>query len=242
MRRPLFVGIADDHAVVRSGLRAFLDTQDDMVLSVETTTGDDLIEALGHLEPGTRPDVVLVDLVMPGRDGIATTLEIRRLFADVAVIVLTSFADVVRVRAALSAGAAGYLLKTAGPDELVTAIRVAHRGHTYLDAGIARELALDASATVAHHELLTPREREVLALVAAGRSNQEIAQQLVIAERTARTHVSHVLAKLNLSSRTQAALWAVQAGIVSKDAAQRLGVERIDPALSSSQPTSSRED
>lgn len=217
MPQSLLVGIADDHAVVRSGLRAFLDTQDDLAVSVEATSGDDLVERLAGLEPGARPQVVIVDLVMPGRDGIATTAEIRRRFDDIAVVILTGFADTDRVRAALRAGAAAYVLKTAGPDELVTAIQVAHRGQTYLDADIARALADYSSATPAHLGLLTPREREVLALVAAGRSNKQIAQQLVITERTARTHVSHLLAKLNLTSRTQAALWAVQASIAGTE-------------------------
>lgn len=217
MPEALLVGIADDHAVVRSGLRAFLDTENDLVVSVEATSGDDLVERLDGLEPAARPQVVIVDLVMPGRDGIATIAEIRRRFEGIAVVVLTSFADTDRVRAALRAGAAAYALKTAGPDELITAIRAAHRGQTYLDADVARALADYSSVAPAHHGLLSSREREVLALVGVGRSNKQIAQQLVITERTARTHVSHVLAKLNLSSRTQAALWAVQAGIVGTD-------------------------
>ena len=213
----MIIGIADDHAVVRSGLRALLEPEDDLVVTVEASSGDDLVERIAGLEPSARPQVVIIDLVMPGRDGIATTAEVRRRFDDIAVVVLTSFTDTDRVRAALRAGAAAYVLKTAGPDELITAIHVAHRGQTYLDADIVRALAEYSSVAPAHYGVLTPREREVLALVGAGCSNKQIAQRLVITERTARTHVSHLLAKLNLTSRTQAALWAVQAGIAGAE-------------------------
>ena len=211
--KPVRVAIADDHVVVRSGLRVFLDMQDDIEVLGEVSSGDELLELIANSPVAGRPNVVMIDVVMPGRDGIATTSEIKRRFAGIAVVILTSFPDVARVRAALLAGADAFIVKTAGPDDVVAAIRAAHQGQTHLDPHIARQLAEDNNKPRIHVRDLTPRELEVLALVAAGRSNKEIAERLVIAERTARTHVSHLLTKLDLTSRTQAALWAVRAGL-----------------------------
>jgi DNA-binding NarL/FixJ family response regulator len=157
---------------------------------------------------------VLMDLVMPQLDGVAATKEIKRRHPSVEVVALTSFSEAERVHLALAAGAAGYLLKDAEADEVVAAVRAAYRGEVHLDPVVARTLTRSLVAPQGTATGLTPRERQILVLVAKGRSNRDIADALVISERTARTHVSHVLAKLGLASRTQAALWAVREGLV----------------------------
>jgi DNA-binding NarL/FixJ family response regulator len=201
--------LADDHMVVRRGLRGFFELLDDIEVVGEAEDGRravELVEALG-------PDVVLMDLLMPVMDGIAATAEIKARFPEVEVVALTSFIEEERVTAALEAGATGYLLKDADADDVAVAVRRAHAGEVHLDPQVARLLARrirsgrgDAPA----HEPLTEREREVLALVAKGYANKEIATELDITERTARTHVSNILGKLDLASRTQAALWAIE--------------------------------
>jgi DNA-binding NarL/FixJ family response regulator len=154
-----------------------------------------------------------MDLQMPTMDGVAATAEIKRRWPEVEVVAVTSFVEEERVRAALEAGATGYLLKDADADEVERAIRAAVRGEMHLDPAVARQLAASLRAPASAAATLTPRERDVLALVADGRSNREIARALVVSERTARTHVSNILAKLGLASRTQAALWATREGI-----------------------------
>jgi DNA-binding NarL/FixJ family response regulator len=158
---------------------------------------------------------VLMDLLMPRLDGVAATSAIRQRHPGVQVVALTSFSEAERVHAALVAGAAGYLLKDAGADELAAAIRAAHDGGVHLDPVVARKLTQLLVAPEHTATALTAREREVVVLVARGRSNREIADELVISERTARTHVSNVLVKLGLASRTQAALWAIREGLAS---------------------------
>jgi DNA-binding NarL/FixJ family response regulator len=160
--------------------------------------------------------VVVMDLKMSPVDGVEATRQIRSRFSEVEVVALTSFADDERVHAALQAGASGYLLKDADADEVVTAIRAAHRGELQLDPGVARRLmsSLGIGGRDDMMAELTPRELEVLVLVGEGKANKEIASELEISERTARTHVSNILRKLRLGSRTQAALWAVREGLV----------------------------
>jgi DNA-binding NarL/FixJ family response regulator len=212
---PIRVFLVDDHTVVRRGMRVFIDMLADVEVVGEAADGQAALDELAVLaQLDDLPDVVLMDMLMPRRDGVSATRAIRQQHPSVEVVALTSFSEAERVQAALEAGAAGYLLKDAEADELAAAIRAAHRGEIHLDAAVARKLAQSLVAPQHTATALTPREREVLVLVARGRSNREIADTLVISERTARTHVSNVLVKLGLASRTQAALWAVREGLV----------------------------
>ena len=207
--------VVDDHRVVRRGLRAYLDGEADLTVVGEAGDGGEALEELARLDAGgRRPDVVLMDLAMEPIDGIAATRAIRDRYDDIEIVALTSFAEEERVHAALAAGASGYILKDADADQVAAAVRAAHHGQVQLDAAVARRLlrSLPRPRSPAPEPALTGRELEILRLLAEGRSNKEIAAQLVIAERTARTHVSHILAKLGLASRTQAALWAVREG------------------------------
>lgn len=211
------VVVVDDHAVVRRGLRAFLDSEPDLEVVGDADGGAEALALLERLEQeGRLPDVVLMDLQMSPVDGIESTRLIRARHADIEVVALTSFAEEERVHAAFEAGASGYLLKDADADEVVAAIRAAHRGEFQLVPAVARRLmaSLRSAPRDDRRHQLTARELEVLRLVAAGRANKEIAAELAISERTARTHVSNILSKLDLRSRTQAALWAAGEGIV----------------------------
>src|SRR5438094_2455435 len=209
------VFLVDDHAVVRRGMHAFFDMLDDIEVIGEAVDGPAALDELAVLAAHHGlPDVILMDLVMPRMDGIAATTTIKRLYPDVEVVALTSFSEADRVHVALEAGAAGYLLKDAEADEVVAAVRAAHRGEVHLDPVVARKLTRSLVAPQQTATALTRREREILVLVAQGGSNRDIAKALVISERTARTHVSNVLTKLGLASRTQAALWAIREGLV----------------------------
>lgn len=198
--------IVDDHGVVRRGLRGFFDLLDDIEVVGEAEDGRRAVQLVDAL----IPDVVLMDIVMPAMDGIAAIGEIRSRHPDVEIVALTSFIEEERVTAALEAGATGYLLKDAEADDVAMAVRHAHAGEVHLDPQVARMLARRVRTPLPEHEPLTEREREVLRLVARGHSNKEIAALLDITERTARTHVSNILGKLDLASRTQAALWAIE--------------------------------
>jgi DNA-binding NarL/FixJ family response regulator len=209
-RMTISVWIVDDHAVVRGGLRLFLEAQADIEVTGELATGDETLARLGTIAESSFPDVVVLDQVMPGRDGIATTTALKQLCPAIAVLMLSSFTETPLVKMALRAGAAGYLEKTAGPDDVMDAIRTVNRGRVYLPSEIARRLGAEDSPAQVLPEELTAREREVLGLVAEGLSNRQIAVRLFISERTARSHVSSVLQKLGLSSRTLAALWVTQ--------------------------------
>jgi DNA-binding NarL/FixJ family response regulator len=210
------VFVVDDHEVVRLGLRVFLEATADVEPVGHAADGQAALAQLDALAArGALPDVVLMDLVMPGPDGTTSTALIKKAYPDVAVVVLTSFGETRRVHGALEAGAAGFVLKDADVDEIVRAIRAAHRGEVHLDpavTGVLTRLLVARHRGVAD---LTARERDVLVLVAKGRSNREIGQTLSIGERTVQTHLSNILAKLELSSRTQAALWAVREGLVA---------------------------
>jgi DNA-binding NarL/FixJ family response regulator len=209
--------VVDDHAVVRRGLRGFLDSEPDLEVVGEAEGGADALELLARLASQGRPShVVLMDLKMEPLDGIDSTRQIRSRYSNVEVVALTSFGEEERVHAALAAGASGYLLKDSDADEVSAAIRAAHRGELPLDPAIARGLTSSLRDVPGERPdaELTTRELEILRLLGAGKSNKEIAADLKISERTARTHVSNILAKLDLASRTQAALWAVRRGLV----------------------------
>jgi DNA-binding NarL/FixJ family response regulator len=216
------VFVVDDHGVVRRGVRSYLSIFDDIEVIGEAADGREALESLDALAANAAlPDVVLMDLAMEPVDGVAATRELRARMPEVEVVAITSLIDQSRVEAALAAGASGYLVKDAAPEELAVAIRAARRGEIHLDAAITRRLmaslAPSRDATRDSFEDLSEREREILRLIADGHANKEIARRLVISERTARTHVSHILRKLGLSSRTQAALLAVREGLATPE-------------------------
>jgi DNA-binding NarL/FixJ family response regulator len=206
--------IVDDHAVVREGLRTFLGLQDGIEVVGEAADGVQAVQQAAAL----APDVILMDLVMPRLDGVRAMRTLHERAPQSKVIVLTSFLDDERLLPAIEAGAAGYLLKDVEPSELARAVRTAQAGEAMIDPTVAGRLldtlAGPRPAQAADGDQLTAREREVLALIAAGRSNKRIALELGIAEKTVKTHVGHVLAKLGVADRTQAAVLAVQRRLV----------------------------
>ena len=209
--------MVDDHEIVRRGLLAFLDGEPDIEVLGQASGGAQALELLESMDTeGRRPDVVVMDLQMAPIDGIESTRQVRALYNDIEVVALTSFAEEERVHAALEAGASGYLLKDSDADDVAAAVRAAHRGEVQLDPIVARRLMSSLREHRGDDPLseLTSRELDVLRLVAAGKPNKQIAAELAISERTARTHVSRILRKLRLSSRTQAALWAVREGLI----------------------------
>jgi DNA-binding NarL/FixJ family response regulator len=212
--------VVDDHAVVRSGLLAFLEGERDLEVVGAAEGGAEVLDLLARLDSdGVRPDVILMDLQMSPVDGIESTRRIRARYHDVEVVALTSFGEPERVHRALEAGASGYLLKDAGADEVAAAVRAAHRGELQLDAAVARRLMSTLQESRRYSAELTARELDVVALVGEGKANKEIAFELGIGERTARTHVSNILRKLGLTSRTQLALWAIRERPPSVEAA-----------------------
>ena len=204
------VAIADDHAVVRQGLRTFLELQDDVEVVGEAADGAEAVELVAR----TEPDVVLLDLVMPGLDGIDAARQIREVSPETKVIVLTSYADDDNVFPAIRAGAAGYLLKDVAPQELADGVRRVQRGEALLHPAIAARVMREVAEPGGGREELTAREVEVLRLVARGLQNKQIARELVISERTVKAHVANILAKLDLADRTQAAVYAVRERLV----------------------------
>jgi DNA-binding NarL/FixJ family response regulator len=213
---PIRVLVVDDHAVVRRGLLAFLASEPDLEVVGDAEGGAQAMELLAELDgQGLLPGVVLMDLQMEPQDGIASTRQIKDRYGDeVAVVALTSFGEQERVRAALRAGATGYLLKDADADEVAVAVRAAHRGEVQLDPAVARTLTAPLRTQERNRARdMTTRELEVLRLLGVGATNKGIARALGISERTARSHVSSILSKLGLRSRTQAALWATREGL-----------------------------
>jgi len=209
--------LVDDHTVVLKGLAFFLSMQEDLELVGEANNGKEALKKVGE----AQPDIVLMDLYMPEMDGIEATSCIKKEYPNVKVLVLTSFSDQAHVLPALKAGASGYILKDVEPDQLVEAIRSAYKGNIQLHPDIASALLSQTlpqeekqESSNIHVDVLTARENEVLQLLAKGMSNKEIASVLVITEKTVKAHVSSILGKLNLSDRTQAALYAVKNGIV----------------------------
>lgn len=209
--KPIRVLLVDDHQVVRRGLRTFLEVQDDIEVVGEASDG---AEGVAHAEE-LRPDVVLMDVKMPGTDGIEALKRLRELANPARVLIVTSFTEQRTVVPALRAGASGYVYKDVDPDALAGAIRSVHAGHILLQPEIAGALLSqdDSQGGTGRGSTLTEREREVLGLIADGRSNREIARALVLSEKTVKTHVSNILMKLDLADRTQAALWAVRNGL-----------------------------
>jgi DNA-binding NarL/FixJ family response regulator len=209
--------LVDDHAVVREGLRTFLELQDGIEVVGEAGDGEEAVSAAA----GLRPDVILMDLVMPKLDGVGAMRRLRAVAPECRVVVLTSFLEDEHLLPAIQAGAAGYLLKNAEPAELARAIRAADAGKAIIDPTVAARLvsALADGAVPARsdEDRLTRRERDVLELIVGGRSNKRIAFELGISEKTVKTHVGHVLAKLGVTDRTQAALLAVRDGLVTPD-------------------------
>ena len=209
--------IADDHAVVREGLRALIAAKPGMKVVGEAADGVEAVLKTRSL----HPDVILMDLLMPRKDGVEAIGEIRQENPNVRILVLTSYAEDAKVFTAIQAGALGYLLKDSSPQELIQAIRDVHRGESSLHPTIAlkviQELKRPVEISPPAQEQLTEREVQVLRLVARGLSNQEVAEILVISERTVGTHVSNILDKLCLSNRTQAALYALREGLANLD-------------------------
>lgn len=216
MSQLIRVFVTDDHSIVRKGIKATLELVPDMELVGEATNGREAVEMAG----ASKPDVVLMDLVMPEMDGIEAIRQIKSQHPEISILVLTTFAGEDKVFPAIKAGASGYQLKDSDPEELVTAIRQVYRGEPALHPLIARKVLQELSRPIEGPptpDPLTPREEEILKLVAKGLENPEIADQLVISEATVRTHVSNIMSKLHLASRTQVALYALREGLASLD-------------------------
>jgi Response regulator containing a CheY-like receiver domain and an HTH DNA-binding domain len=208
--------LVDDHQVVRQGLRDFLELQDDIDVVGEAGSGEEGVQLAREL----LPDVVLMDLVMPGIDGVEATRQLKEASPSTRVIVLTSFADDNKVFPAIKAGAISYLLKDVSPEDLAHAIRAAQRNEAVLHPDVAARLMQEFSAprpSETQIDQLTEREMDVLRLIARGKSNKEIADRLVISEKTVKTHVSNILSKLHLADRTQAAIYALRQRLVPMD-------------------------
>ncbi|MGD8584331.1 MAG: response regulator transcription factor [Chloroflexota bacterium] len=208
--------IVDDHAVVREGLRALISYEPGMTVVGEAKDG---IEAMFKARED-RPDVVLLDLVMPRQDGLATINQLQEELPEVRILVLTSYAEDDKVFTAIKSGALGYLLKDSSPDELLKAIYDVSQGQSSLHPTIARKLIREMRQPTdlpPADDPLTPREMDVLKLVAKGMGNQEIGEELVVSVQTVRTHVSNILGKLHVANRTQAALFALREGIADLD-------------------------
>jgi NarL family two-component system response regulator LiaR len=224
--------IVDDHQIVRQGLRTFLELHEDMTVVGEASDGQMAVEIVRQ----TPPDVVLMDLMMPRLDGVSATKQIMEMDVHTRVIALTSFAEDTQVFPAIQAGASSYLLKDVSPDQLVDAVRATFRGEPRLHPDVARKLmeamrapqpsgpgadAVSAPSAAADRGSpasdLTEREREVIRSIAQGKSNREIAGQFYISEKTVKTHISHILAKLGLKDRTQLAIFAIRNGLAEAD-------------------------
>jgi DNA-binding NarL/FixJ family response regulator len=205
--------LVDDQDLIRRGLRALLKSDPGLEVVGEAANGQDAIAQVAAL----TPDVVLMDVRMPVMDGVAATQAIGQQFPAIKILILTTFDDREYVTQALRCGASGYLLKDTPFDELTQAIRLIHKGYTHLGPGLGQAIAQPiAPIAPATWTELTPREQEILQLIAQGSSNKEIAQALFISEKTVRNHVTHILSQLNLRDRTQAALFAIQRGFVGE--------------------------
>ena len=214
MSEKIRILIADDHAIVREGLRALLATEPDLELVAEATDGIQAVTKARAL----KPDVILLDLMMPRMDGVEAITEIKKDWREAHIIVLTSFSDDEKVFSAIRSGALGYLLKDSSPQDLLNAIHTVAKGEGFLSPSIASKVMREINQPPKlppTKDPLTERENEILQLVAQGLTNDQIAEKLVVSERTVRTHVSNILAKLQLANRTQAALYALKEGLAS---------------------------
>ena len=208
------LALVDDHQVVRRGLRSYLEAFVDITVIGEASSGE---EALANIE-AWLPDVVVMDLLMPGGiDGIETTRRIRSISPHTQVVVLTAYTDDARVVGALRAGAIGYVRKDADPEILLAAVRAAAQGQSVLDPAIAESVLQDLVSNAQTREAFTEREREVLHSLAHGRTNREIAEELVVGEETVKTHIGNILTKLHSAHRTQAVIYALKQGLISLD-------------------------
>jgi NarL family two-component system response regulator LiaR len=211
---PIRVVLVDDHRIVRRGLRSFLEAFPDITVVGESSSGEAVLEQV----EGWLPDVVIMDLLMPGgMDGIETTRRVRSMTPHTQIVVLTAHTDDARVVASLRAGAIGYVRKDAEPEMLLAAVRAAARGQSMLDPAVAGTVLQELVSSTEIRRDLTERELEVLRLLAHGRTNREIAEELVLGEETVKTHVGNILAKLHLAHRTQAVVHAFKQGLISLD-------------------------
>jgi len=214
MTENIRVLIVDDHAIVREGQMALIDTEPGMEVVGEAQDGFEAVEMANKLQS----DVILMDLEMPRKGGIEAIGEIKAEKPDARILVLTSYTEDEKVYTAIKAGAQGYILKDSSPNEILAAIRQVHQGETSMRPSIAKKLMRELQRSSPTVDPLTEREVEILKLVAQGLPNQEIAEQLVISERTVRTHVTNILSKLHLANRTQATLYALREGLTDLDA------------------------
>lgn len=214
MTKPIRILICDDHAILRQGLRFLIDSEEGLELAGEAQDGAEAVEMANAL----KPDVILMDLLMPRKDGIEATGDIRRQNPQAKILVLTSFSEVDRVIPAIKAGAMGYILKDSHPQELLEAIRDVYAERVYLPPAIVRQLfhTLEHNDTgqLLPEDVLSEREIDILKLIARGMSNPEIAATLSISRNTVGSHITHILEKLNLENRTQAALYALRMGLI----------------------------
>jgi len=218
MDKSIRILIIDDHAIVREGLRGLIEVEPDMEFVGEAASGAEGVEKALTL----RPDVILMDLLMPEMDGVTAIREIKSEWQEACVLVLTSFLEDDKVFPAIESGALGYLLKDTQPDELLDAIRGVHRGETMLHPSIAKKIMQRIQERSSENKKLegpelTERELDVLKLLAQGDGDREIAEKLVVSERTVHFHVGHILSKLHLANRTQAALYAIRKGLAKPD-------------------------
>jgi len=217
MADPIKVVLVDDHSMIRIGLKAYFDTLDDIQVVGEAASGEEAISVATE----TRPDVILMDLLMNGMDGVEATQQVKKICPNVKVIILTSFHEDLHIFPAIKAGAISYILKDVDPDDLAGAVRAAYAGEAVINPRVAARLVsrMQGKEEESPNPFteLTDRELDVLRMVAQGRTNQEIAEALVLSEKTVKTHMTNILAKLHVKDRTQAAAYAWQNGIVRRD-------------------------
>jgi DNA-binding NarL/FixJ family response regulator len=213
--------IVDDQTIIRHGLKSLLEIQADLTVVGDAANGQEALKAIASLQQSQLPDVILLDVRMPVMDGVATTIELKKHYPEIKILILTTFDDDEYISQAMNYGAKGYLLKDSPPEDLAIAIRVVNKNNTYMGSGLLEKMLQHTTqpevANVAIAQQLaelSPREKEVLNLIAAGANNREIGEKLYISEKTVKNHVTNILSKLNLCDRTQAALLFNQVKII----------------------------